>query len=64
MSRRRDNDLERLSRKYPIIVKHLDRLLPFAGLWTDLSFTALRRLSRIKCPTVGIKTGFIKEYSR
>ncbi|THC88352.1 hypothetical protein EYZ11_012198 [Aspergillus tanneri] len=52
LSKRRSEDLERLSRRYPMIIRYLDRLLPFAGLWADICFTALRRLDRVKCPNI------------
>ncbi|KAB8226960.1 uncharacterized protein BDW43DRAFT_317277 [Aspergillus alliaceus] len=43
-------DLERLDDRYPRIMRALDRLTPFPGLWADISFAFPRRLVECACP--------------
>ncbi|KAL4772407.1 hypothetical protein BDW60DRAFT_187162, partial [Aspergillus nidulans var. acristatus] len=51
ISKRGKEDMDRLARKYPAIIRSLDRLLPYRGLWSDICPTLLRRWGYIRCLT-------------
>ncbi|KAL4889243.1 hypothetical protein BDV59DRAFT_186803 [Aspergillus ambiguus] len=50
VSARSQKDLRRLKSEYPNILRYLDRLIVFPGLWVDFCFTLLRRIVEMGCP--------------
>ncbi|KAG2421578.1 hypothetical protein HFD88_005553 [Aspergillus terreus] len=50
VSARSQKDLRRLKSDYPSILRCLDRLIVFPGLWVDFCFTLLRRMLEMGCP--------------
>lgn len=55
MSKRSKQDLDRLSRRHPSILKCFDKLLAFQGLWGNICPALIRRLGELKCPSVRSK---------
>lgn len=50
MSPRSRKDIKRLNEAYSDVIRCLDQLINFPGLWVDFSFTFIRRILQIGCP--------------
>lgn len=50
MSLRSRKDIKSLKEAHPDVMRCLDQLIDFPGLWVDFSFTFIRRILEIGCP--------------
>lgn len=61
ISRRGKEDLKRLEDRHPRILRALDQLIVYPGLWPDISVTFIRRLVECSCPIVSMSCQEAKE---